>query len=50
MVDSINRILIDGAEREPVYKKKRGIVLLRQVDDMLYVSGHGPEKIGRAHV
>lgn len=22
MVDSINRILIDGAEREPVYKKK----------------------------
>ncbi|GFI14920.1 hypothetical protein IMSAGC009_00072 [Lachnospiraceae bacterium] len=43
MVDSINRILIDGAEREPVYKKKRGIVLLRQVDDMLYVSGHGPE-------
>lgn len=30
-------------EIEPVYKKKRGIVLLRQVDDMVYVSGHGPE-------
>ncbi len=43
MVDSINRILIDGTEKEPVYKKKRGIVLLRQVDDLLYVSGHGPE-------
>lgn len=42
-MDSINRILKDGVETEPVYKKKRGIVLLRQVDDMLYVSGHGPE-------
>lgn len=42
-MDSINRILKDGVETEPVYKKKRGIVLMRQVDDMLYVSGHGPE-------
>lgn len=42
-MDSINRILKNGIEAEPVYKKKRGIVLLRQVDDMLYISGHGPE-------
>ena len=42
-MDSINRIIVDGVEIEPVYKKKRGIVLLRQVDDMVYVSGHGPE-------
>lgn len=42
-MDSINRILKDGVETEPVYKKKRGIVLMRQVDDVLYVSGHGPE-------
>lgn len=42
-MDSINRILKNGIEVEPVYKKKRGIVLLRQVDDMLYISGHGPE-------
>lgn len=42
-MDSINRILKNGIEIEPVYKKKRGIVLLRQVDDLLYISGHGPE-------
>lgn len=42
-MDSINRILANGVEVEPVYKKKRGIVLLRQVDDLLYISGHGPE-------
>ena len=42
-MDSINKILKDGEEVGPVYKKKRGIVLLRQVDDMIYISGHGPE-------
>lgn len=42
-MDSINRILKNGEETEPVYKKKRGIILLRQVDDIIYVSGHGPE-------
>ena len=42
-MDSINKIIIDGAEIEPQYQKKRGIVLLRRVDDMIYVSGHGPE-------
>ena len=42
-MDSINRIIEDGQEKEPVYKKKRGIVLLRQTDDLIFVSGHGPE-------
>jgi len=42
-MDSINRIIENGQEKEPVYKKKRGIVLLRQTDDLIFVSGHGPE-------
>lgn len=42
-MDGINRIFEDGRECEPVYKKKRGIVLLRQVDDLIFMSGHGPE-------
>lgn len=42
-MDSINKMIIEGREVEPVYKKKRGIVLFRQVDDLIYVSGHGPE-------
>ena len=42
-MDHINKIMEDGQEIEPVYRKKRGIVLLRQVDDMIYISGHGPE-------
>lgn len=42
-MDSINRIIENGREKEPVYKKKRGIVLLRQTDDLIFVSGHGPE-------
>ncbi len=42
-MDTINRILQDGREVEPVYKKKRGIVLLRQVDNLIFLSGHGPE-------
>ena len=32
-MDSINRIIENGKEVEPVYKKKRGIILLRQTDD-----------------
>lgn len=42
-MDSINRIMSDGKEREPVFAPKRGIVLLRRVDDLLFISGHGPE-------
>lgn len=42
-MDHINKTMEDGQEIEPVYRKKRGIVLLRQVDDMIYISGHGPE-------
>lgn len=34
---------INTLDREPVYKKKKGIVLFRQVDNLLYISGHGPE-------
>lgn len=42
-MDSINRILADGGEIEPVYRKKRGIVLLRRTGNHIYISGHGPE-------
>ncbi|WP_312640990.1 RidA family protein [Hydrogenoanaerobacterium sp.] len=42
-MDTINRIVENNAEIEPVYKKKRGIVLLRRVDNLIFVSGHGPE-------
>lgn len=42
-MDSIHKIMVDGVETEPVYAKKRGIILLRRVDDILYISGHGPE-------
>lgn len=42
-MDSINRIIENNKEIEVVYKKKRGIVLLRQTDDLIYMSGHGPE-------
>lgn len=42
-MDSINRILENDREIEPAYQKKRGIVLLRQVDDLIFLSGHGPE-------
>lgn len=42
-MDTINRIFKDGIETEPVYLKKRGIVLSRRVDNLIYVSGHGPE-------
>lgn len=42
-LDTINKIIENGQEIEPVYKKKRGIVLLREVDNLIFVSGHGPE-------
>ena len=31
-MDTINKIIENGQEIEPVYKKKRGIVLLRDMD------------------
>jgi len=43
IVDGINKIIVDGIETEPTYAKKRGIILYRKVDDLLYISGHGPE-------
>lgn len=42
-MEHINRIVVDGREVEPTYAKKKGIVLLRQTDDLVFVSGHGPE-------
>ncbi len=42
-MDSINRILEDGRETEPVYRKKRGIILQRRAGNLIFVSGHGPE-------
>lgn len=42
-MDTINRMIKDNVEIEPEYKKKRGIVLLRQVRNLIFVSGHGPE-------
>lgn len=42
-MDTINKVVVGGAEVEPTYAKKRGIILLRRVDDLIYMSGHGPE-------
>jgi enamine deaminase RidA (YjgF/YER057c/UK114 family) len=42
-MDSINKILDSTEEIEPVYMKKRGIVLLRMIDNLVFISGHGPE-------
>lgn len=42
-MDSINQIIDQGVEITPRYKTKKGIVLMRQVGSLLYVSGHGPE-------
>ena len=42
-MDSINRIIENGAEIEPAYLKKRGLVLLRRVGNLIFLSGHGPE-------
>lgn len=41
---SINQIAsTDITEKAFRYAKKRGIVLLRQTDNLVFVSGHGPE-------
>lgn len=42
-MDAINKIVRDGQVIEPEYKTKRGIVLLRKYNNLLYLSGHGPE-------
>jgi enamine deaminase RidA (YjgF/YER057c/UK114 family) len=43
-MDLINKVFDDNhVEVELMYRKKRGIVLLRQVDDLIFLSGHGPE-------
>ena len=42
-MDAINKIVRDGQVIEPEYKTTRGIVLLRKYNNLLYLSGHGPE-------
>jgi len=42
-MDNINRIMENGAVIEPVYAKKRGLVLQRRAGDLIFMSGHGPE-------
>lgn len=42
-MDAINRVMVNGVETEPSYKKKRGIILLRREGPYIYISGHGPE-------
>ena len=43
-MDTINRIPgAAGNELEPTYHKRRGLILLRQTADLIFVSGHGPE-------
>ena len=42
-MDTINKVIVDGVEQELTYKPKRGIILARRVDNLLYISGHGPE-------
>jgi enamine deaminase RidA (YjgF/YER057c/UK114 family) len=42
-LDTINRIVENGVETEPAYPKKPGIVVMRRVENLLFVSGHGPE-------
>lgn len=43
-MDSINRVFDDKEKViEFTYKKKSGIVLLRQIDDLIFLSGTGPE-------
>ncbi len=39
----INILLENEVPFEPKYKTKRGIVVLRRKDNLLYISGHGPE-------
>ncbi|RHP35679.1 RidA family protein [Lachnotalea sp. AF33-28] len=42
-MDTINRVIENSTEIELKFKQKRGIILLRQVDNLIFVSGHGPE-------
>ena len=42
-MDTINRIIDNDVQIEPTYMKKRGIILMRRVDNLIYMSGHGPE-------
>lgn len=42
-MDKINKVMQNDMEIEPQYKKKKGIILLRQSDNLIFVSGHGPE-------
>ncbi len=39
----INVLIENEVPFEPKYKTKRGIVVLRRKDNLLYISGHGPE-------
>ncbi len=42
-MDTINKVIEDNVEKDFVYKVKKGIVVLRQVGNLIFVSGHGPE-------
>lgn len=42
-MDKINKVMQNDMEIEPQYKKKKGIILLRRSDNLIFVSGHGPE-------
>ena len=42
-MDKINKVILNETEIELQYKKKKGIILLRKSDDLIFVSGHGPE-------
>ena len=42
-MDTMNKVVEDGKEIELTYKPKRGIVLLRRIGNLIYISGHGPE-------
>lgn len=42
-MDKINKVMENDLEIEPQYKKKKGIILLRRSDNLIFVSGHGPE-------
>ena len=43
-MDRINQVFDEtNTVIEPTYLEKKGIVLFRRVDNIIYVSGHGPE-------
>ncbi len=39
----INSLTENGMPFEPTYKTRRGIILMRRKEHLLYISGHGPE-------